>query len=223
MYLQARDQRHQQGWPAQIPHQPCSRHQDDDRKAHFDQFPHEERQERRLSLDGPAAQPPRHQRMGQHHRSRTPDRGAHLLRELKGLWDGGAVWAEEMHGFFLDLYKMPRPIADFTPYRLQYHEILKKADQVNGEVNAGLLQEAAEQALHQAMSTLTPKAQQQWQQGDYTASLQTLAALREPVDAFFEDVMVNAEQPELRHNRLVLLQQLHQAMNRVADLSRLAA
>ena len=55
--------------------------------------------------------------------------GAHLLRELKGLWDGGAVWAEEMHGFFLDLYKMPRPIADFTPYRLQYHEILKKADQ----------------------------------------------------------------------------------------------
>jgi glycyl-tRNA synthetase beta chain len=101
--------------------------------------------------------------------------------------------------------------------------ILKKADQVNGEVNAGLLQEAAEQALHQAMSTLTPKAQQQWQQGDYTASLQTLAALREPVDAFFEDVMVNAEQPELRHNRLVLLQQLHQAMNRVADLSRLAA
>ena len=55
--------------------------------------------------------------------------GAHLLRELKGLWDGGAVWAEEMHGFFLGLYKMPRPVVDFTSYRLQYHEILKKADQ----------------------------------------------------------------------------------------------
>jgi glycyl-tRNA synthetase beta chain len=72
------------------------------------------------------------------------------------------------------------------------------------------------------MATLAPQAQQQWSQGDYTASLQTLAALREPVDAFFEDVMVNAEQPELRRNRLMLLQHLHQAMNRVADLSRLA-
>jgi transposase len=55
--------------------------------------------------------------------------GAHLLRELKGLWDNGVVWAEAMHGFLLDLYKMPRPIVDFAPYRLQYHQILEKADQ----------------------------------------------------------------------------------------------
>ena len=101
--------------------------------------------------------------------------------------------------------------------------ILKKADQVEGAVQAALLQEPAEQALHQVMSTLTPQADQQWARGDYTTSLQTLAALREPVDAFFEHVMVNAEQAELRRNRLVLLQQLHQAMNRVADLSRLAS
>ena len=101
--------------------------------------------------------------------------------------------------------------------------ILKKADQVEGAVQAALLQEPAEQALHQVMSTLTPQADQQWARGDYTMSLQTLAALREPVDAFFEHVMVNAEQAELRRNRLVLLQQLHQAMNRVADLSRLAS
>jgi glycyl-tRNA synthetase beta chain len=101
--------------------------------------------------------------------------------------------------------------------------ILKKADQVDGNVQAELLHEPAEQALHQAMAALTPEAHAQWERGDYTASLQTLAALREPVDAFFEDVMVNAEQPELRRNRLVLLQQLHQSMNRVADLSRLAS
>ena len=100
--------------------------------------------------------------------------------------------------------------------------ILKKADQVEGDVQTSLLHEPAEQALHQAMSAIAPTAQQQWSQGDYTASLQTLAALREPVDAFFEDVMVNAEQADLRRNRLVLLQRLHQAMNRVADLSRLA-
>ena len=53
--------------------------------------------------------------------------------------------------------------------------------------------------------------------------MQTLAALRAPVDAFFDDVMVNAEQPDLRLNRLGLLKMLHQAMNRVADLARLAA
>ena len=59
--------------------------------------------------------------------------------------------------------------------------------------------------------------------GDYTASLQTLAALRGPVDAFFDGVMVNAEEMDLRLNRQGLLKTLHEAMNRVADLSRLAS
>jgi len=85
------------------------------------------------------------------------------------------------------------------------------------------LQEAAERQLHAAMQTALAQADAQFAAGDYTASLQTLAALREPVDAFFEDVMVNAEQLDLRLNRQGLLKQLHVAMNRVADLSRLAA
>ena len=59
--------------------------------------------------------------------------------------------------------------------------------------------------------------------GDLEASLQALAALKAPVDAFFDQVMVNADDPALRANRLALLAQLHAAMNRVADLSRLAA
>ena len=59
--------------------------------------------------------------------------------------------------------------------------------------------------------------------GDYTASLQALAALKAPVDAFFDQVMVNADDPALKANRLALLHRLHQTMNRVADLSRLAA
>ena len=59
--------------------------------------------------------------------------------------------------------------------------------------------------------------------GDYAASLKALAALRGPVDAFFDRVMVNAEDPALRANRLALLSGLHAAMNRVADLSKLAA
>jgi glycyl-tRNA synthetase beta chain len=67
-----------------------------------------------------------------------------------------------------------------------------------------------------------PKADIAFDSGDYTGSLRSLAALREPVDAFFESVMVNAEDPALRANRLGLLAQLHAAMNRVADLSKLA-
>jgi len=101
--------------------------------------------------------------------------------------------------------------------------ILKKADGVDAHVSEVLLQESAEKALYAAMGTVLPQALAQWQAGDYTGSLQTLAALREPVDVFFADVMVNAEAVDLRLNRLGLLQVLHVAMNRVADLSKLAA
>jgi glycyl-tRNA synthetase beta chain len=101
--------------------------------------------------------------------------------------------------------------------------ILKKSDgDVDAHVSTVLLQETAEQALYAAMQAVVPQSHQQWEAGDYTASLQTLAALRPQVDAFFEDVMVNAEQLDLRLNRLGLLKSLHVAMNRVADLSRLA-
>jgi glycyl-tRNA synthetase beta chain len=68
-----------------------------------------------------------------------------------------------------------------------------------------------------------PQADAAFERGDYTASLQALAALKAPVDSFFDDVMVNAEDAALRANRLGLLATLHQAMNRVADLSRLSA
>ena len=101
--------------------------------------------------------------------------------------------------------------------------ILKKAGEVDAHVNPALLQEDAEKALHVAMQQLLPQSEAQFKAGDYTASLQTLAALRAPVDAFFEGVMVNAEEMDLRLNRQGLLKALHAAMNRVADLSRLAA
>ena len=101
--------------------------------------------------------------------------------------------------------------------------ILKKADgDVDAHVSKILLQEPAEIALYAAMLTVLPAAQSQWEAGDYTTSLQSLAALKAPVDAFFEDVMVNAEALDLRLNRLGLLTSLHVAMNRVADLSKLA-
>ncbi|MEO8121290.1 MAG: DALR anticodon-binding domain-containing protein, partial [Rhodoferax sp.] len=101
--------------------------------------------------------------------------------------------------------------------------ILKKALDVDPHVSELLLKEPAEIALYAAMQDVTPQAKAQFDAGDYTASLQTLAALRAPVDAFFDGVMVNAEEIDLRLNRLGLLKSLHDAMNRVADLSRLAA
>jgi glycyl-tRNA synthetase beta chain len=100
--------------------------------------------------------------------------------------------------------------------------ILKKAPEVDAHVNQALLQEDAEKALYAAMQQIAPQAQAQFEAGNYTASLQSLAALRAPVDAFFDDVMVNAEAMDLRLNRQGLLKTLHLAMNRVADLSCLA-
>jgi glycyl-tRNA synthetase beta chain len=102
--------------------------------------------------------------------------------------------------------------------------ILKKAEgAVDSRVDIALLKERAEAALYEALQRVQPEADAAFEQGDYTASLQALAALKTPVDAFFDGVMVNADDPALRANRLGLLATLHTAMNRVADLSRLAA
>jgi glycyl-tRNA synthetase beta chain len=105
--------------------------------------------------------------------------------------------------------------------------ILKKAGDaqqvVDAHVSPLLLQEPAEIALHARMQSVLPQADAWFEQGDYTASLKGLSVLRVEVDAFFDGVMVNAEQMDLRLNRQGLLKQLHQAMNRVADLSQLAA
>ena len=102
--------------------------------------------------------------------------------------------------------------------------ILKKVDgAVAASVSAGLLKEAAEVALAGALAEVGPRADGAFAAGDYTGSLQALAALRAPVDRFFDDVMVNVDDPALRANRLGLLATLHGAMNQVADLSKLSA
>jgi glycyl-tRNA synthetase beta chain len=101
--------------------------------------------------------------------------------------------------------------------------ILKKAEgAVEAKVDTALLKEPAEAALHEALGLVRPRADAAFDRNDYTASLQALAALKAPVDTFFDKVMVNAEDPALRANRLGLLAMLHAAMNRVADLSKLA-
>jgi glycyl-tRNA synthetase beta chain len=102
--------------------------------------------------------------------------------------------------------------------------ILKKVEgEVLAQVDRALLKESAEAALYEALQRAGPRAHAAFESGDYTGSLQALAVLKAPVDAFFDGVMVNAEDAALRNNRLGLLATLHAAMNRVADLSRLAA
>ena len=101
--------------------------------------------------------------------------------------------------------------------------ILKKIEgELPTEVKTELLVEAAEKALADALAGVKPQADRLFEEQDYAGSLKALAALKAPVDAFFDDVMVNAEDAALRANRQALLKQLHEAMNRVADLSRLA-
>ena len=101
--------------------------------------------------------------------------------------------------------------------------ILKKADTAGAAVQSGLLQESAEQGLYAAMTSLRPTVEQAYAQGDFAATLKGLAHLRTDVDAFFNDVMVMAEDAGLRNNRVALLSELHGMMNRVADISKLAA
>ncbi|MCR9247993.1 MAG: glycine--tRNA ligase subunit beta [bacterium] len=101
--------------------------------------------------------------------------------------------------------------------------ILKKGRAPAGtEVRGELLQEAAERDLMQALTDTRAAIQPRLHDGDYEGALTACAALRTPVDAFFEAVMVNAEDDSLRHNRLALLADLHALMNRVADLAQLA-
>lgn len=104
--------------------------------------------------------------------------------------------------------------------------ILKKNEDALAQattVKAELLQDAAEKALHAAMGRVAPEVDAAWAKGDFAATLKTLAQLKEEVDAFFNDVMVMAEDIALRNNRLALLSSLHGMMNRVADISKLAA
>ncbi|MFA4912267.1 MAG: glycine--tRNA ligase subunit beta [Burkholderiaceae bacterium] len=100
--------------------------------------------------------------------------------------------------------------------------LLKKNEGEIGTIDPARLTEPAEQALAGIIETLRPRLQHQRAQGDFTGCLTTLSAAREAVDTFFADVMVMAEDPAVRANRLALLAQLHVMMNQVADISRLA-
>ena len=97
--------------------------------------------------------------------------------------------------------------------------ILAKADAAIGEINLTACVEPAEKALAETVLALRTEVQPLIAQGDYTAVLDKLANLRAPVDSFFDNVMVNAEDPALRQNRLAILNTLQDLFLQVADIS----
>jgi glycyl-tRNA synthetase beta chain len=101
--------------------------------------------------------------------------------------------------------------------------ILKKTDAAASPFDPALLFEPAERELWSAFERVAPQAERMLANADYSAMLRALAPLKEPVDRFFDDVMVMVEDARLRANRLALLAQLRALMNRIADLSVLAA
>jgi len=104
--------------------------------------------------------------------------------------------------------------------------ILKQAagkGETVAQAEAGKLQDPAERELFKAIATAVKHATPLFEQGDYTGYLKAFAILKTPVDAFFDSVMVMAEDADLRRNRLALLSDLRLSMNRVADISKLAA
>ncbi|MCA8966284.1 MAG: glycine--tRNA ligase subunit beta, partial [Planctomycetes bacterium] len=101
--------------------------------------------------------------------------------------------------------------------------ILKKSDEPEAALTASKLVEPAEKDLEAKLAAMRPATMAMFANGKYQEALTACAALRAPVDAFFDAVMVNDENQELRRNRLALLRSLHELMNEIADLSRLAS
>jgi len=100
--------------------------------------------------------------------------------------------------------------------------ILKKTTVTQTVPDIQVLLEPAEKRLYAAASELMPRVSSLWENGDYSEALRVLAGMREAVDTFFDQVMVMADEPIVRNNRLALLSQLETLMNRVADISKLA-
>jgi glycyl-tRNA synthetase beta chain len=101
--------------------------------------------------------------------------------------------------------------------------LLKKVSDLPAALNPAALQEDAEKTLLNQIQSIVPVVDQFVALGEYGQALSTLATLKAPVDRFFEEIMVMADDLEVRRQRLALLSNLHHLMNQVADISRLAA
>src|SRR5690606_22851688 len=98
----------------------------------------------------------------------------------------------------------------------------KKGTRIAQDVDPGLFSERAEKALCSALNQAEKEAGEAIQKQDFSAAMRALAALREPIDSFFEEVLVNDENDSIRANRLALLARIRRATGQVADFSRIA-
>ena len=120
-----------------------------------------------------------------------------------------------------DFSKMPEA-ESLSAANKRIRNILKKSnEQLEHRADPSLFQDDAEQSLAMKLDELAPKAQPLFERGEYTQGLKLLAGLKEPVDLFFDQVMVMTEDATLRNNRLTLLKQLEDLFLSVADISRL--
>ena len=162
-----------------------------------------------------------------------------MLERLRGMQRDQGYSANEIEAV---LSQMPTRI-DVVPARLaavrefgalpeaaalaaankRIQNILKKSDATTGDVDPALILEDAEKQLNAALLAVEPGVGADLVAGRYTPALKALAALRGDVDAFFDQVMVNADDPKLRANRHALLRRLGRLLNQVADISKLAA
>ena len=99
--------------------------------------------------------------------------------------------------------------------------ILRKAEAPAGDLDPDLLREPAEQTLAERVAELRPEVDKLCRERQYEQAMKGLATLAEPVAEFFDDVLVMAEEPEIRHNRLRLLRDVRELFLTIADLSRL--
>jgi len=176
---------------------------------------------------------------GKASKTATPEVTAFLLDRLRGLLREQGYSSNEVEAV---VAQSPRQLDDIVERLAAVHafmqlpeaaslaaankrigNILKKSGGAAASVDAALLFEPAERALADAFAQAAPQAQRLFAAGDYAGSLRSLAPLKLPVDQFFDDVMVNVDDANLRANRLALLAQLQAQMNHVADLSLLAA
>ncbi len=147
----------------------------------------------------------------------APDEIESVLAEAPGRLDLAVARVEAVRAF-----RALPDAASLAAANKRVRNILRRESFAPGRADPQLLPEPAERELHAALGRIRADVEAKAAGGEYTESLRLLARVRPEVDRFFDDVLVNAEDPALRTNRLRLLAELEHVLNRVADISRLA-
>jgi glycyl-tRNA synthetase beta chain len=150
---------------------------------------------------------------------------SHSAQEVDTVLSAGTLRLAEVPAVLEAIKKFQQlpEAADLAAANKRIVNIIRQAGVERVHADAGTLVEPAERALFDALQGLKPEVESKFQSHDYTGALQVLARLKQPVDTFFDKVMVMTEDSRVRDNRLALLGDLKALMNRVADISKLAA